>query len=176
MRDDVQVVTRAVLNDGLSLQHASARLRDDRNVVLAAVSVAGHALLHASDRLRGDADVVFKAVTGDTEWADNKDPWSQARCARRTDQSVGLVGETKRVVRLVDAQGAQAEKTNAKVGQTIQVEGGSGVPSIFSNSPDGNVGFKFAPPSGAHAEAARQAHFGPVAEHLCKVRHILVWL
>jgi hypothetical protein len=61
-RDDKDVVTTAVKNDGEALQYASVRLRNDAEVVMAAVQNNGISLKHASEHLRKQKEVIVAAI------------------------------------------------------------------------------------------------------------------
>ena len=60
--DDADVVLRAVTNNGLALEYASARLRDDEAIVRASVQQCGMALAFASRALRGSERIVELAA------------------------------------------------------------------------------------------------------------------
>jgi hypothetical protein len=113
LRDDCEVVTAAVTQNGLSLKHASRRLRDDRSVCLAAVSSAaaassattttgpgesesgdsgqnGLALRFCGRELRDDEAVVAAAV------ADDPRAFALASKGRRGDQKLALAAVGRR--------------------------------------------------------------------------------
>ena len=56
LRDDHDVVLKAVRKWGVALKHASARLRSDRALVLVAVKRNSAALKYASDDLRAELE------------------------------------------------------------------------------------------------------------------------
>eukprot|EP00928_Gymnodinium_smaydae_P050331 TRINITY_DN3389_c0_g1_i3.p1 TRINITY_DN3389_c0_g1~~TRINITY_DN3389_c0_g1_i3.p1 ORF type:complete len:445 (-),score=64.77 TRINITY_DN3389_c0_g1_i3:298-1632(-) len=62
LRDDFEVVLKAVGVDGRVIQFASARLKADRLVALRAVQRSWHALEHVSSLLRSDKAFVLEAV------------------------------------------------------------------------------------------------------------------
>lgn len=69
LRDDIDVVTAAIKNNGSSLIDASDRLRDDKELTLLAIEHEDiqRVLEFASDRLKNDPDVVLAAVANDGE-------------------------------------------------------------------------------------------------------------
>lgn len=58
LKDDYDVVYKAVKVDALNLQYASDRLRDDRDIVLRAIKTYGGVLEDASDRLQKDDELI----------------------------------------------------------------------------------------------------------------------
>jgi len=62
LRNDKEVVLKAVAQDGCALEFASDELRNDKEVVLVAVTQWGYALKYASAALRNDKEVALKAV------------------------------------------------------------------------------------------------------------------
>ena len=62
MKSDRKIVSAAVNQFGLALQHASEDLRADREIVLAAVKQNGEALEYASEQLKSDDEVVLASV------------------------------------------------------------------------------------------------------------------
>mmetsp|Transcript_47062 Transcript_47062/g.86259 ORF Transcript_47062/g.86259 Transcript_47062/m.86259 type:complete len:420 (-) Transcript_47062:114-1373(-) len=65
MRDNEDVLLRAVARDGTALRYASEAMKGNRKVVLRAVEQNGWALQYASDEMRGDPEVVLQAVRGE---------------------------------------------------------------------------------------------------------------
>lgn len=62
LRDDPEVVTAAVKQNGFALEYASERLKDDPEIVKTAVNNHGLALNYASPRLQDDPEIVKEAV------------------------------------------------------------------------------------------------------------------
>jgi Domain of unknown function (DUF4116) len=63
LKNDREIVLAAVKENGLSLKFASNILKANREIVSAAISDTGHALKFASDELKNDKELVLKAVT-----------------------------------------------------------------------------------------------------------------
>lgn len=57
-----EVVTAAVKQNALALEHASSILRSNQEIVTAAINQNGLALQHASFRLRSNQEVVIAGV------------------------------------------------------------------------------------------------------------------
>ncbi|HRW58162.1 MAG TPA: DUF4116 domain-containing protein [Chlamydiales bacterium] len=62
LKDDDELVSIAIRQDGSALKYASERLRDDEETVLAAVKQDPEALKYASERLKEDKDVSLAAI------------------------------------------------------------------------------------------------------------------
>jgi hypothetical protein len=62
LKDDSEIVLKAIQENGMALKFASERLKDDPEIVLKAVQKYGGALEFASERLKDDAEIVLKAV------------------------------------------------------------------------------------------------------------------
>jgi hypothetical protein len=65
LRDDLEICTVAVRQNGLALGDTSYRVRKSKEVVLEAVRENGMALLFAAPELRDDRDIALAAVTKD---------------------------------------------------------------------------------------------------------------
>merc|ERR1712098_320643 len=52
----------AVTSDAISLQYASEEVRENREIVLRAVRQKGYTLMYASPELRGDHEIALEAV------------------------------------------------------------------------------------------------------------------
>ena len=57
LKDDKDVMMKAVVQYGHALKYASGRLKDDKDVMMKAVAQYGHALKYASGLLKDDKDV-----------------------------------------------------------------------------------------------------------------------
>ena len=62
LRDDKELVLKAVTSNGNALEFASDRLKADKEVVLAAVQNAGWVACYASEELRDDKEIILTAV------------------------------------------------------------------------------------------------------------------
>jgi len=58
LQDDIDVVKKAVINNGISLRNASSRLQDNKEIVMEAIRSDGNSLRYASDRLKRDKDII----------------------------------------------------------------------------------------------------------------------
>lgn len=70
LKDNKELVLRAIGNNTQSLRYASKRLCDDREIIFAAVSIAGSAIKYASDRLKDDEELILVAINTSTSVCD----------------------------------------------------------------------------------------------------------
>ena len=73
-KDNIKLVSEAVRQNGLSLQHASKELRDNKDIVLEAVSKNGLSLQHASKRLKNDRHIVQIALDNNIKSIEHVSP------------------------------------------------------------------------------------------------------
>lgn len=62
LQNDASIVKEALLNQGLAFQHCSVECRNSRELALTAVTMDGLALYFASTALRSDMDLVLAAM------------------------------------------------------------------------------------------------------------------
>ena len=89
LKNDNEIVQKAVVNNPHNLEHASEDLRNDKEIVLAAVRKDGKVLEFASEDLQNDKEIVLAAVKKDGEL------WDFASEDLRNDQEIVLAAMEK---------------------------------------------------------------------------------
>ena len=66
LRNDKEIVLKAVQNRGSALQYASDELKNDREIVLEAIKFDKEAIQYASEEMKNDPEIV-EALKGENE-------------------------------------------------------------------------------------------------------------